>query len=104
MANAALYIFQLIFLLIFHTYIFGVEGRGDSRCMHMGGRCEEVNSRCQIYVSNKCAGGNTRKCCVYGQDYPCEDIGGTCQTRPSSCSGRYKRGLCGGLTNRQCCV
>lgn len=27
MANAALYIFQLIFLLIFHTYIFGVEGK-----------------------------------------------------------------------------
>lgn len=41
--------------------------------MHMGGRCEEVNSRCQIYVSNKCAGGNTRKCCVYGKNTPSMD-------------------------------
>ena len=88
-------------------------------CEDKGGKCtdwryETCNAGYERYL---CPGDNNQRCCLhcnpsceaneeYYQQYDsqCKDKGGECKTDSNYCAGDYVGGICGGGSDRRCCL
>ncbi|KAJ1081554.1 hypothetical protein NDU88_001734, partial [Pleurodeles waltl] len=91
----------------------------DTACTNKGGKCVDYrNYKCIAGVQTAICNGDTyRRCCLpcdatcvandkswSANDGACTGKGGVCQVNSNYCGSSYSSGLCGGPTNRQCCM
>ncbi|CAH1248706.1 Hypp8360 [Branchiostoma lanceolatum] len=91
----------------------------DLPCTSQGGKCQDYSVRTCLagYETNKCSGNALRRCCLQcdsscesdhqtwsAGDSGCSNAEGQCKMDSNFCNGQYQTGLCGGPTERKCCV
>ncbi|XP_078619834.1 uncharacterized protein LOC144886898 [Branchiostoma floridae x Branchiostoma japonicum] len=92
----------------------------DGACNAMSGTCLDWRYyKCTAgYEVGLCSGDSNRRCCkqctsscISDQDYwdtysdsACKDAGGECKDDSNYCDGSYNSGMCGGPSERKCCL
>ncbi|KAI8520535.1 hypothetical protein Bbelb_002890 [Branchiostoma belcheri] len=92
----------------------------DSACDNIGGTCLDWRYyKCTAgYEIGLCSGDSNRRCCnrcgsgcISDEDYwatysdgACDGAGGECKDDSNYCNGHYNTGMCGGPSERKCCL
>ena len=91
----------------------------DDACTSKGGSCQNWQESICVagYQTNLCEGDTNRRCCLScdiqceldelessQHDQKCDAAGGECLDDSNYCRGSYQSSMCGGGTDRRCCV